>query len=62
MMEVVAYPPLYNYSFMVHNLALGFFPTIAIALNEFTKEVNYAVVSEKTESLIFLAFKYLVTQ
>lgn len=39
----------------------GLFPSMAIALIEFTKEVNYAIVHNKIDHPIFLLPKQLVT-
>lgn len=40
----------------------GLFPSIAVAVIEFTKEVNYAIVHNKIDKPIFLLPKQLVTE
>lgn len=64
MMEVVTFALLYNYwtpnSFTGSNMSLGRSPSIAAALIEFTKEVNYGVVNEKADIPIFQHLKQLV--
>ena len=65
--EALACSSLYNYwtanAFMSSNhFFFGLLPYMDVALIEFTKEENYAIVHNKVDRTIFLLPKQLITE